>query len=297
MKLVITDLDNTLYDWVTYFANAFRAMVAELEPLLEVSMDQLLTEFKAVHQEYQNSEQPFAVLDLPCVKARFPAAEPTEILAFLEPALRAFRQARDRHLRLYPGVLYTLRCLQKAGITVVGHTEATAVNAFYRLKKLNIWHYLDHLYALRGKVRPHPVPGREEHYRMPQDYAAFLPFRERKPNPELLRDICRKQGVAPHEALYVGDSLTRDMSMARQAGVFAVWAKYGTQYDPTLWQILVRVTHWTDEDVAREARLKEIHARVEPDLIIPSFGAILDLIPGHSSERQPFENQAVAALN
>lgn len=52
---------------------------------------------------------------------------------------------------------------------------------------------------------------------------------------------------------YVSDSLTRDMSMAKAAGVHAVRAKYGTRYDRDLWLDLVWITHWTDEDVAREA--------------------------------------------
>ena len=31
MPLLVTDLDNTLYDWVTPFARAIRALVRELE--------------------------------------------------------------------------------------------------------------------------------------------------------------------------------------------------------------------------------------------------------------------------
>jgi FMN phosphatase YigB (HAD superfamily) len=30
LKLLVTDLDNTLYDWVTFFAQSFDAMVAKL---------------------------------------------------------------------------------------------------------------------------------------------------------------------------------------------------------------------------------------------------------------------------
>jgi FMN phosphatase YigB (HAD superfamily) len=44
--LVITDLDNTLYDWVTFFAQSFQAMAAELEPILELPADAILDEFK-----------------------------------------------------------------------------------------------------------------------------------------------------------------------------------------------------------------------------------------------------------
>jgi hypothetical protein len=35
-RLVITDVDNTLYDWVTFFSLSFRAMAEELGKLLNI---------------------------------------------------------------------------------------------------------------------------------------------------------------------------------------------------------------------------------------------------------------------
>lgn len=275
MKLIITDLDNTLYDWVSFFANSFSAMIDELIPILDVEREELLDQFKRVHQSYHNSEQPFAVLELPCVQERFRGREASAVLDHLSPALRAFNAVRDECLQLYPGVLSTLQQLTKAGLLVVGHTESIAVNAFFRLRKLEIWQYLDRLYALRGRLLPHPIEGRGELHAPPAEYVELLPSSERKPNPDLLIDICQRHGVSPGEAMYVGDSLTRDMSMAKQAGVLAVWAKYGTEFDRSLWDILVRVTHWSDEDVAREAQLKKMYQDVQPDLTIQSFDEIL----------------------
>ena len=68
MRLLITDLDNTLYDWVTYFANSFLAMVKGLATTLDVAEETLLDEFKAVHRHYGNSEHLLKILDLPSVR-------------------------------------------------------------------------------------------------------------------------------------------------------------------------------------------------------------------------------------
>jgi hypothetical protein len=57
-KLLITDLDNTRYDRVTFFTASFRSMVTELTSMLETSEDNLLEESKSIHQRYGNSEQP-----------------------------------------------------------------------------------------------------------------------------------------------------------------------------------------------------------------------------------------------
>ena len=91
----------------------------------------------------------------------------------------------------------------------------------------NIAQYMTRLYALDGPLLPHPIPGREEEHAPPSSIVRAIPRSERKPNPALLLDICSREGVRPADALYVGDSLTRDISMAKRAGVRAVWHAYG----------------------------------------------------------------------
>jgi phosphoglycolate phosphatase-like HAD superfamily hydrolase len=63
---------------------------------------------------------------------------------------------------------------------------------------------------------------------IPQNYVGLLSSRDRKPNPHVLLDICREYGRSPDEVIYVGDSLTRDVYMAKRAGVTSAWAEYGT---------------------------------------------------------------------
>jgi phosphoglycolate phosphatase len=64
--------------------------------------------------------------------------------------------------------------------------------------------------------------------------------------------------------------------MAKRAGAHAAWAKYGTVYDRELWLRLVRVTHWTDDDVRREKELQKEVVDVHPDVELKSFPGILD---------------------
>lgn len=277
MKLLITDLDNTLYDWVTYFAIAFDGMTRSLESILEIPRDQLLDEFKVVHQRYGNSEQPFAVLELPSVHARFRTTNRRELKRAVDAALHVFNSLRKKHLRLYTSVRDTLEMMQVRGIPVVGHTEAIAVNAINRLNYLKIDHLFNHLYVLEGQVLEHPEPGLGATPNTLPGFVQVLPRVERKPNPKLLLDICRKEGVLPRDAWYIGDSLSRDIAMAKEAGVNAVWAKYGTEYDKQLWDILVRVTHWTSEDVKRDEELRNRAAEVLPDFTVNSFSELLNL--------------------
>ena len=72
IKLLVTDLDDTLYSWIGFFIPAFYGMLDELSLILSVSKSDLLDEYQHVHQEKGSVEYPFATLYLPSVKAAYP---------------------------------------------------------------------------------------------------------------------------------------------------------------------------------------------------------------------------------
>jgi phosphoglycolate phosphatase len=80
---------------------------------------------------------------------------------------------------------------------------------------------------------------------------------EKKPNPALLLDIIGDVGGIVESTIYVGDSQMKDIAMAQDAGVMEVWAKYGVGQFHSGYELLRRVTHWTDEDVEKERALSE----------------------------------------
>ena len=255
-------------------------MVNVLSAILEEDQANLRNEFKAIHQSYGSSEVPFAALRLPSAQRRFPQLDRTELATALAPAFAAFSSTRRQQLRLYDGVENTLRIMTDGGVTVVGHTEAVAINAYYRVVVLEIDRFMRRLYTLEGKTDEHPHGDRPRKLAPPPpDFLRELPISDRKPNPTALLDICRREGFEPSEACYVGDSIVRDIAMAKTAGVTAVWARYGTKYESSNWDTLVSVTHWTDADVAREIELRKQYGRVSPDAIIDSFDQILAM-PG-----------------
>jgi phosphoglycolate phosphatase len=254
-------------------------MVDALSEEINVDRDRLLDEFQEVHQQHGNSEHPFAIFEIASVRERMGHLSRREKFEALAEPLSAFRDARNRYLELYPSVQGTLETLVKEGVVVVGHTEALAVQAASRLRRLGVIDYFDHLYAIDHEgIEPHPKPDRMRNGRY-EEIITYVPPEERKPNPELLFDICDKEDVDPSEALYVGNSIPKDIAMAKEAGIPSVWARYGRNYDDSLWELLVRITHWTDEDVKREERIRERFSDVEPDATIDRFEDILSVWP------------------
>jgi phosphoglycolate phosphatase len=179
-------------------------------------------------------------------------------------------------LHLYPGVREALHAIRRSGCTVVGYTEAAIENSLYRLKLLNTTEEIQRLYAPASITQGHPDPTRPAIEAEFPHMVHLLPRGHRKPNPAVIKDICEYHNVAGAATLYVGDSLTRDVAMAKAAGVHAVWARYGASYDLATWEKLVRVTHWTEADVAREELLREQYRDIHPDVTINSFPDLLN---------------------
>lgn len=275
IRLVVTDLDNTLYDWVTFFVGSFYEMLSVAAVQLDVPEELLAEDMKAVHQRHHNSEQPFGLLEAESVLKKYGHLGRKDIAKAMDDAFHAFNSKRKELLRLYPGVAEGLARLRHSAV-VVGHTEATVPNALFRLEALAIAENFEKLYAVEPSGDGHPDPERAG-----AGLAAlpvrYLSHNERKPDPRVLADICNDFSVGPAETLYVGDSISRDIGMAQEAGVWSAWARYGTRYDQAEWARLVKVTHWTAEDVRRAEAARERYGDAKPDAVLEeSFSELFE---------------------
>lgn len=75
-------------------------------------------------------------------------------------------------------------------------------------------------------------------------------FGRAKPDPAIFHAGCAALGVAPHEAVYVGDDLLLDVQGAQRAGLRAVWMN-------------------------RTASRRHLEEGVEPDAIVANFDELL----------------------
>lgn len=286
VSVVITDLDNTLFDWFAYWFNAYRVFIDEVVRISGLPEECILKEMKGVNQRHRTSEYSQILQEIPSLVEKYPKDRLTEIFA---SAIEGFRSARESHLRLYPGVRDTLRTLKERGCIVVGYTESQSFYSSQRIRKLDLDGLLDVVYFSEDslpedmnleQVRKHP----NDYYRLKETEIRLTPKGAVKPNPDLLMEIIRSLGAQPAQCIYVGDKLTRDVLMAQQAGVTDVWAKYGEVKDLPGYSLLVSVSHWPDEMVQEERRLGEKDIR--PDCTLDaSFSELLakfDFVPFRS---------------
>jgi FMN phosphatase YigB (HAD superfamily) len=265
--LFIFDLDNTVYDWYSAFLPAFYEMVRVASGLLDCDQEQLLTELKQIHIKHHDVEHPFSLVETSTVQKLIEVRGRDAVWKLLDPAFHAFNKLRKENLKMFPGSLETLVELRSRGIELVAYTDSTYFAAYGRVERLGLSDLFTRVYCReRGRSRlPERVARSDQHNA--QDKVVEIPSHESKPNPRVLLDIVTKQNFVMSQVAYVGDSLSKDVLMAKRANCFAVWAKYGAHTDREMYERLIRISHWTVEDIQREKNYAVEAENITPDFV------------------------------
>ena len=250
-----------------------------LRDTLGLSAESLEPEIRSVHQLRGTSEYSHLIQELPSVAARHDAD--ADLAVTYAPAIEAAQQARREAMRLYPGVKDTLQRIRTAGTRIAAYTESQAFYTASRLRKLELDGVIDVLFSspdhdLPSGVTPDTLRTKPaDQYGLRHTEHRHTPPGILKPCTQVLQSIVDDLGDGDGIA-YVGDSMMKDVAMAQAVGVHDVFASYGQVHDRPGYDLLRRVSHWTEEDVERE---REILARprVTPSVVLrSSFAEILD---------------------
>jgi FMN phosphatase YigB (HAD superfamily) len=236
IRLVVTDMDNTLYSWVDYIVPAVEAMVEQVCHATGFPRIRVVQSLKAVYAKYESNEYPYALQES-SIFDEFPDFASFDKLV-IEPARSAFAMARKKYLRPYKTVMETLEALKQRNLPVVALTDAPKNRAEYRARFMGLDRLLDGIYTLPGfrfpkhkgeaLIAPHILSKDERGEYRAACPVVELPRQAEKPSTVGLLRICKDQGVDPTEVLVVGDSLHKDLGVARAVGATGCWAEYGT---------------------------------------------------------------------
>jgi len=257
IRTLITDFDNTLYDWAGFHIPAFAAMLDTLVAESAVDRDDLITEFRAVHQQHGTSEYAFSISELPSLQRLRPGEDLREVYT---NAVEAYRRVREQNLSLYPGVMTTLRRIRATGCKIVVYTESMAFYSNYRIRYFGLDGLIDYLYSPKDHDIPHGLNPEQirrypaSNYELKHTLHRHTPAGILKPSERVLLSIIAEVGGSVEDTLYVGDSLVKDIQMAQDARVQNAWAKYGEAHQRTDldYDLLRAVSHWPDEMIQKE---------------------------------------------
>lgn len=287
IRLVVTDMDNTLYSWIDYIVPAVEAMVEAVVRATGFPRIQVIQALKEVYTRHESNEYPFALQESSIFKA-FPEFGSFDKL-IIEPARTAFAHARRKYLVPYKEVVATLAELKERRIIVVALTDAPMNPARSRVKALGLDAYLAAVYTMPGFTFPKahdgsPLVASEIlHKQETGMYEAKCPVIElprecEKPNAGGLKRILSTYGLQPNEVLVVGDSIKKDIGVAQAVGCHDAWAEYGT-YVSTEYR--ERLDIISSPAITRRHAAHVLEAGVQPlraSRSLSSFGQILQLV-------------------
>jgi FMN phosphatase YigB (HAD superfamily) len=257
---LITDLDNTLFDWVELWLQCFSPMLDSIVDISGVPREILIPEISAVHKKHGTSEYSFLIDELPSLKPILKGRPAATVFA---TSINIYRKQRRKHLTLFPTVADTLLKIRGRGTIIVGYTESMAFYSNYRIRRLGLDGVLDYVFSPADHALPERLSIEElrhypaEHYKLSYTKQDFTPSGSKKPDKKVLHSILNDLGLARADCVYVGDNLMKDVAMALDCDVEAVWAKYGQAHKRPEYKLLQDVTHWSPEEVEREQKIKE----------------------------------------
>jgi FMN phosphatase YigB (HAD superfamily) len=250
-ELLVTDIDNTVFDWVSYYTHCFLSLLEAVSKTIKIPLDQLCLESRDVFSQHGSIEYPFLVQELPSVVQYYG----TDIDRMLDECVRV---ARDRYLEVsrdvlnpYQGVFESLTRIRKLrpSMPIVALTDAPRYVAMWKLNKLGLLSIFDAVYGLpdpriptcevtrRVKVDPEILL---KHLRNPnfgfEGKIRVLPEEYEKPGlrgfKTVLMDFGFEQNEDRSKVVWVGDNLRKDIGLGKKLGVYSLWAEYGTVIEP-----------------------------------------------------------------
>ncbi|MBY0359728.1 MAG: HAD family hydrolase [Candidatus Obscuribacterales bacterium] len=243
IKLVVTDLDHTVYPFYYYFVPAMRKAIPIIAANLglgNADYDRISRQIGKILDLHGTHEYPWALEESEFGRA-FNGTVAEFHDRFLVPFWGQLDHYRTKYLKLYPYVRETLQALYDADIPVVGLSDAPMHMAKVRVHQTGVDELLSGLFALEttepsaglGLTEEQLAFGRERVRRFDNtplrtSIVETMPADHEKPSDKGLRKIMERFGVAADEILMVGDSLVKDGGVAQAVGCLYLWAQYGT---------------------------------------------------------------------
>lgn len=277
-KALITDIDNTLFDWFTMWYKSFSIMIDTASNISGVPREDLHACAKKIHQKYGTAEYAFLLEELEPLLARY--GDKTAVINNMSPAIQAYRSERKKHMVLYPGVMETLEKIRQKDMVVLAFSESKKYYSSFRIQQLG----LDGIVKVIYCPEDHILPDKKEVTSLLKTTECHMLDGEfKKPNPEILLRILSDSDLQIDEVLYVGDSKSKDIRMALDAGIDFLWCEYGASHlnaKAEDYELLKRVTHWSQSEVDAERLLAEDSRKlyIHPSRVIQNYTDVLNYI-------------------
>jgi phosphoglycolate phosphatase len=227
---LITDVDNTLFDFGLYAEAGLRAVLPVASQLLALSREQVVAELRHAYRVFNSIEIPYAYELMPSLASR----TPDDRHAISQGLATTFWSGASKSMRAYDGVVPTMSYLWRNGTAIVAVSDAPMWEVWRKLRRLRLLRFVAGIVAVgalkrrTGPVlRHHDVPEYRSPYRSRSRFYRTLKDDDRKPSPQAYRYVLEEVTLPSDRVTVVGDSPLKDLMPARELGLAAYWARYG----------------------------------------------------------------------
>lgn len=251
-NLIVTDIDNTVFDWVSYYVASFNALLDTVASVIGSTRETLAAEARDVFTAHGSIEYPFLAQELRSVNQYYGNDIDSMLNEAVYKGREAFMTAAQPVLKPYADVHRTFAEIRRhyPSLPIVALTDAPRYVAMWKLNKLGLLEYFDAVYGLADPR----VPTCEQNRRVKVDPEILLKHLQQsnfgfKGKIRILPDDYEKPGVRglktvlmdyeldePIEhrqgVLWIGDNLRKDIGLGNRLGVRSAWAEYGAKLDP-----------------------------------------------------------------
>lgn len=224
---VVFDGDNTIWDWVTYAAHAYDAMLQCIGKETKKPENKVVAAMKAFYTEVGTLEHEGLIQGLEA-QGFFKNVSQFDRDKLIHKVQTVFSEMRRKHLRLYDGMQNVLETLVKQGKKVRIITDAPEFQAKMRVRHFKLDPFIKDIYAMAGAAidLPEKFQKRREdgHYKV--DFPTFISELE-KPYSDLESILKMTPEQISRHVLIVGDNPKKDIELAKRFDCRAIYAAYG----------------------------------------------------------------------
>ncbi|MFH0921310.1 MAG: HAD-IA family hydrolase [Fibrobacterota bacterium] len=210
LRAIFFDVDDTLYSSSEFAAMArLNAIKAMIKNGLKMEIKECLTAFnKILHKHHSNYNFHFNDLLKAVGRERYPAANEHVLVA---AGVVAYHNTKNSWLKPYPDSLEVVKILSQTTPLCLGViSSGYSIKQAEKLFRFGIFKYLD-----------------------PEAIFFSQELGVDKPNKDFFRIPCKKTGVRPEEAMYVGDRPGIDVQPVKQLGMVSVLNRRSGKYMDT----------------------------------------------------------------
>lgn len=294
-KLLVLDIDNTVFDWVSYYVQCMEALAAEVQRITGIPRLTLFQEAREVFAREGSIEYPFLIQELPSINAFYGENVELMLKEAVQSGRLAFNQKAQSCLKPYQGVLETMAEIRQRypQLPIIALTDAPRYVAMWKLNKLGLLPYFSAVYGLPDpripvapesrKVKVDPeilmkhLEQRNFDFRgrvreLPEDYE--------KPGTKGLKTVLMDYEMESHrrDVFWIGDNLRKDIGLGKNLGVHTAWAEYGTKISSSAKEALLLFS--PVQNVHKNVALDpQSDNSPKPDVVLQDFSEILAAIP------------------